>query len=145
MASLVLISILVMIHSNLGVYHNLLILFEKLNCEYFQGDIDASIVWGKKISARRARRSIILGSYCDDKRRITIHRALDQALVPKLCVERILHHEMLHQIYPVERGRRGQRIIHTRAFRQAEKGFRGAELADRWIKENLDKILTFGT
>lgn len=145
MASLVLNSKLVMIHSNLGVYHNLLILFEKLNFDYFQGEIDASIAWGKKVSNKSARRSITLGTYCDRKRHITIHRALDQALVPKLCVERIVHHEMLHQIYPTERGRQGRRIIHTRAFRQAEKTFTGGALADRWIRQNLDKILTFGT
>ena len=128
--------------NSLGIYHNLLELFENLNQEYFDNKVSADIRWGKRHSKSR-KRSITLGTYCSKNRRITIHRALDQALIPKLCVDRIIYHEMLHQIYPVKLGRYGRRQIHTREFKQAEKLFLGADMADKWISQNLLKILNF--
>ena len=128
---------------SLGTYHNLLEQFEKLNQEYFDNKILAFIRWGKKsqkIVAVR-KKSITLGTYCTENKLITINRALDQAMVPRLCVERIIYHEMLHQIYPVKIGRYGRRQIHTREFKQAEKAFLGASMADRWISQNLSKML----
>ena len=124
-----------------GVYHNLLELFEKLNRQYFNERIVATIRWGQRQKASR-KSSIVLGHYSDEKKRIVIHPSLDQAMVPTLCVERIIHHEMLHQVFPI-RIVRGRRQIHTREFKIAEAEFKGAKMVDKWLKANLDRILRF--
>jgi predicted metal-dependent hydrolase len=49
-------------------------------------------------------------------------------------VEYLMFHEMLHMRYPVERvGHR--RVVHSRAFRQAEKRFPHYERARRRLRE----------
>jgi len=130
-----------------GIYHDLSGIYEKLNRAYFDGKINASIVWGKKGTnkTRSRSRSIRLGSYCDARKLITIHPAMDQACVPRLCVERIVHHEMLHQIHPVKKDSYGRRLIHTPSFRADEEQFDDAKAADYWFKANLDRILQMRT
>ena len=122
-----------------GVYHNLDIIYSQINADYFQHQIQASITWGKWGSIR-GQTSIRLGSYDASKRLITIHPAMDQASVPRICVSRIIYHEMLHQKHPVWH-KNGRRQMHTAIFREDEEKFLGAELADKWFKQNLERIL----
>ncbi len=124
-----------------GVYHNLEAIYEELNRQYFSGNIDAKIAWGKHAPTSSRRRSIKLGSYCYDRKHIVIHPALDQACVPRVCIERVIHHEMLHQYYPARQSRGRRRCVHHAEFRAAEKLFSEAELADRWFKDNLNRLL----
>jgi len=125
-----------------GIYHDLEAIFTKLNQLYFNGSVSAQVVWGKKAPSRRsAQRSIRLGSYCSKRRLITIHPALDQALVPRMCVERILFHEMLHQRCPPKQIRRGFRSVHPPEFLEQEKQFAGLELVDEWFKAHLTVVL----
>lgn len=126
-----------------GIYHDLAYLYARLNAQYFGDRIRAEITWGKWGSARMAASSIRLGSYNFDKRLITIHPAMDQASVPRLCVERIIHHEMLHQKHPVRRGTGGRRLVHTPEFRESEKLFDGSLIADQWFEANLERILRY--
>lgn len=126
-----------------GIYHCLNRIFSELNQEYFSSEIFAEIAWGQAGSfAGRRRTSIRLGSYHIKNKFITIHPALDQAFVPRICVARIVYHEMLHQKHETIRVR-GKNRIHTPAFKQEEKLFSAAELADKWFKANLEKILKF--
>lgn len=124
-----------------GIYHDLEEIFHRVNEAYFDCAIDATITWGKRPNALSRRTSIQLGSYHPNKRLITIHPVLDQAIIPRLCVERIVHHEMLHQHLPAEKKRGQRRQIHTPEFRRAEALFHHAERADRWFKDNLDLLL----
>jgi len=127
-----------------GVYHDLGEIYRRLNHTYFQNDIRATIVWGRhRSNSNRQKYSIRLGSYEAQARLITIHPVLDQASVPRLCVERIVYHEMLHEAHPARRISRARRSIHTPEFRAAEAKFVGATLADEWFKSNLDRILQF--
>lgn len=127
-----------------GVYHNLDQIYAQLNHFYFDNSVNATLAWGRHRAPVRGRKySIRLGSYDPKGRSIIIHPALDQALVPRLCVERIVYHEMLHQKHPSIRISRHRHSIHTPDFKAAEKRFLGAELADAWFKSNLDKILHF--
>ena len=127
-----------------GIYHNLDIIYAHLNALYFESQISASIAWGRhRTSPNRRKYSIRLGSYEPNSRHITIHPALDQAAVPRLCVERIVYHEMLHQKFPEKRVSRSKRSIHTPEFRAAEKLFLGADLADAWFKSNIEQILAY--
>ncbi len=124
----------------LGIYHNLEIIFAQMNGLYFEEQIRAQIIWGRQIRARsRAFRSIRLGSYCPQKKLITIHPALDQACVPRVCVERVVFHEMLHQKH--EQNLRKTKRIHTRAFLDEERRFTHLETADTWFKHNLNRVL----
>jgi hypothetical protein len=127
-----------------GVYHDLGDIYNRLNQIYFQDRIKAKLTWGRHRSNTTGRKySIRLGSYCPSSRLITIHPVLDQASVPRLCVERIVYHEMLHEAHPARKVSRDRRSIHTPEFRAAEAQFIGAKLADEWFKANLDRILRF--
>lgn len=125
-----------------GIYHNLEQIFQTINQHYFESSIEAEITWGRFGKLATRKRSIRLGSYCYRKKRIVIHPAMDQACVPRLCIERVIHHEMLHQKYPAFRHPSGRRSVHNSYFKQAEKLFKDAELADSWFKENLKKLLS---
>ena len=103
--------------------------------------ISADITWGA--SAGRRRTSITLGTYDDRASRIQIHPALDQAFVPRLCVARIVHHEMLHAKHPPSVGRDGRRVVHGAAFRKEETTFPGASEADVWFDLNLERLLRY--
>jgi len=127
-----------------GVYHDLVLLFHKLNQEYFGNKVQAEITWGKRsqtLSGRSLKYSIRIGSYHPTKKLTTIHPSLDQARVPRICVERVVHHEMLHQYCPAEKRRGGRRQIHTPEFRAQEALYVHAMLADKWFKDNLDDLL----
>lgn len=127
-----------------GVYHDLGDIYDRLNLIYFENRIKATITWGRHRSNANGRKySIRLGSYCIQDKLITIHPVLDQASVPRLCVERIVYHEMLHQAHPAKRVSRTRTSIHTPEFRAAEALFIGAQLADGWFKTNLERILHF--
>lgn len=127
-----------------GENHDLLEIFHELNARYFDGRIEAELTWGNTGSFRgRSRSSITLGSYDYRAKRITIHPVLDQPLVPRLCVARILHHEMCHARHPAEQTPSGRRIVHTPAFRREEARFEGAREADAWLDANLEAILRY--
>lgn len=92
-------------------------IFDELNFRYFFGLMaKPSIGW----SRQRARGT--LGHYDDAHNMIVISSLLDSPFVPKVAVEYVLFHEMLHVRYPVEH-RAGRRCVHTREFKQAEKEF----------------------
>ncbi len=124
-----------------GVYHHLGEIFQAINEDYFENSIEAKIRWSSCTSSAR-KRSITLGTYQAQTRLIRIHPALDQAFVPRFCIEHIVHHEMLHQKFPTKR--QGRRLVHhSKEFLEAERYFLYAQEADRWLKDNLCRILKF--
>ena len=111
-----------------GHQHDLEEIFHNLNRRFFQGQIPLLRLGWSRHNSRR-----ILGHYDSGHRTIIISRKLDSPSVPRYLVEYVVYHEMLHTRFPVER--RGQRrLIHSRAFREAEKKFPQYELACRQIK-----------
>jgi hypothetical protein len=131
-------------NAHVGAHHDLLEIFNLVNAAYFKGQINAEITWGQagRFAGRR-RRSIKLGSYDAQAKRITIHPALDQEQVPGICVARVVHHEMLHQVHPMKKDSAGRRIMHPPSFKKDEALFDGAGEADGWLDDNLDMILGF--
>lgn len=118
--------------------------FAALNHTYFSSGIQADLMWGRAGTFRgKRRRSIKLGSYDHRARCITMHPALDQDFVPALVVDRVLHHEMLHQLHPITRDASGRRVVHSKAFRRDEALFAGAHEADRWLAANMAKLLAY--
>jgi len=128
-----------------GEFHDLQEIYSDLNRRYFGGRIDARITWSQRAqpgAKRRRRNSIKMGSYAVEDRLIRIHASLDRPFVPRLFVEWIVYHEMLHQKHdiPVVGGRRQ---FHTPEFLREEAQYEHYQRASRWERENLDKILYY--
>ena len=128
-----------------GEVHDLQEIYADLNRRYFADCIDARITWSQRAqpgAKRRRRNSIKMGSYAVEDRLIRIHASLDRPFVPRLFVEWIVYHEMLHQKHdiPVVGGRRQ---FHTPEFMAEEALYEHYERASRWERENLDKILCY--
>jgi len=116
-----------------GKYHDLKEFFDKVNQEYFDGGVAASITWSRRQPGRVRRRT--LGSYSFSSKAVRINPILDNPAVPPVFLEFIVYHEMLHAVIGVE-NRRGRSVIHSREFRRREKEFRGFEAATGWEKAN---------
>lgn len=124
-----------------GEHHDLRAIFDRLNAEYFDDKIDASITWGARTGKVRRRASIKMGSYVVEDRLIRIHRSLDRALVPAFFVEWIVFHEMLHQVHDIQ-VKKGRREFHSKEFLQDEKRFAHYDRARAWERSHLDDLLT---
>jgi hypothetical protein len=128
-----------------GEVHDLQDIYEVLNRRYFDGAIDARITWGQRLQPggrRKRRNSIKMGSYSVEDRLIRIHPSLDRPFVPRLFVEWIVFHEMLHQKHdiPIVGGRRQ---FHTPEFLAEEATFEHYTIACRWEREHLDRLLNY--
>jgi hypothetical protein len=124
-----------------GAYYNLLPIFHDLNQRFFKKQIAADLRWGIRRTSRR-KLSLRLGSYHPESKTIIIHPCLDQSMVPLICVERILFHEMLHQYMPAKKEACGKMKIHHQEFNNFEKNYPYLREADLWIKTNLSKLLS---
>jgi hypothetical protein len=113
-----------------GVHHNLELIFEELNVRFFNGLMGRPLLgW-----SRRTSRSL-LGHFDPSHNAIIINRVFDTPKIPRLALEYVLFHEMLHLRYPVDHNG-ARRRVHTREFRLAEKIF--PEL--RQAKEILKRL-----
>jgi predicted metal-dependent hydrolase len=131
------------INKAIGVYFDLNQLFFDLNQRFFFGTISAQIKWGAKKKPLKAKRSIRLGSYHPQKKVIIIHPCLDQAIVPKICIERILFHEMAHQHLPSIKSPCGKTLSHYPKFNEFEKNYPYLKEADLWLKTHLPRLLAY--
>ncbi len=113
-----------------GNHWDLVEMFEQLNAAHFHG-----LMAQPRLGWSRGPSRTMLGHYDPSHNAIIISRALDQPDIPRLLVEYVLFHEMLHLRYPVEH-RAGRRSVHTAEFRRAEKEFprlkEVKELLKRW-------------
>jgi predicted SprT family Zn-dependent metalloprotease len=100
-----------------GEQYDLEEIFEDLNHRFFHGLMARpEMGW-----SRRGSRTT-LGHYDPSHNVIVISKYLDRKNVPKLVVEYVVFHEMLHLRFPTEHtGTR--RRIHTKDFKKAEKQF----------------------
>lgn len=100
-----------------GQHHDLLAIFDEINFTYFFGLMARpTLGWSRQPSRT------LLGHYDPSHNTIVISRALDRADVPRLAVEYVMYHEMLHLRHPAEH-RSVRRCVHTRAFKEEEKRF----------------------
>jgi hypothetical protein len=102
-----------------GRWYDLPVLFAELNARYFAGGIPTT-----KLSWSARQSGIRLGHYDIAHHAIVLNRSLDRPNVPRVAVEYILYHEMLHVKHPAESSG-GRRRIHPPAFRAEEKRFAG--------------------
>lgn len=122
---------------------------DDLNRRYFEGRLSVDVTWGRSSAGatgagNRCRRSgtasLQLGSYSYEDNLIRIHRVLDDPGVPRLVVEAVVHHELLHADMPPEI-HNGRRFFHTPEFRRREHLFRQLDRANAWIQEHLPELL----
>lgn len=107
-----------------GRYYDLDKILRELVSQFFGGELDVSITWGRNGKAiRRPRRHIQLGSYNHHQRLIRLHPMLDSPHVPEYFVRFVVYHELLHAKLDPQRDAGGRRQLHTRAFRLLERKF----------------------
>lgn len=111
-----------------GVRYDLYQLFEELNFRYFHGLMARPILGWSPYASRT-----LLGHYDPSHNAIVLSRVLDRPDTPKLAVEYVLFHEMLHLRYPAEHGGTRRRV-HTRAFKDAERQFEGFAEAKKLLR-----------
>ncbi len=117
-----------------GRQYDLSVIFDKVNAQYFSGEVTAAITWGRK-GARRFPARRTLGTYLDDKNLIRINPVLDSRRIPRFYIEFIVYHEMLHAVVETE-VKNGRRNIHAREFRKREMLFEHYERACQWEREH---------
>ena len=112
-----------------GQCYNLDQLFEELNTKQFSGLMARpELGW-----SRRPSRTM-LGHYDPSHHAIILSSILDRASVPRLAVEYVMFHEMLHLKHPVDH-RGVRRCVHTPEFRASEKQFPGLTEAKLFLKK----------
>ena len=118
---------------------NLKEIFDKLNTEYFESKITASIEWGKKVNKKNLT-SFRFGSYDPEKKLIRIHPRLQQYFVPLSVLELTVYHEMCHQWAPMKR-KRGLWVAHHPQFKRKEREYCFYDEALSWEKKNWKKLM----
>jgi hypothetical protein len=100
-----------------GRHYDLAEIFEQLNVRYFFGLLARpDLGWSRQPSRT------LLGHYDASHNAIVLSCRLDAPDVPRLAVEYVLFHEMLHLRHPAEHNG-ARRCVHTRAFKEDEKRF----------------------
>jgi len=105
------------ISSPRGRVYDLEEIFADLNARYFAGRLEKPLLsWSQRRTGR------VLGHHDHVHGAIVISRTLDSERIPRLAVEYVLYHEMLHVKHPPKpAGRRT--VYHGRQFRIDERRF----------------------
>jgi hypothetical protein len=112
-----------------GATYHLVELFEELNLRFFHGLMSRpELGW----SGRPSR--TLLGHYDPSHHAIILSSLLDRPEVPRMAVEFVLYHEMLHLRFPTEH-RGSRRCVHTPEFKAAEREFPGWQQAREALKQ----------
>ena len=113
-----------------GSTYDLNVVFDEINFRYFFGLMPAPLLgWSLRVSRST------LGHYDASHNAIVLSKLLDRPQVPRLVVEYVMFHEMLHVKHPVEH-KGARRCVHTVEFKAAEKKFEGL----REVKALLKKL-----
>ncbi|MBC8166514.1 MAG: M48 family metallopeptidase [Bryobacteraceae bacterium] len=111
-----------------GHVWNLVEVFDDLNLRFFGGLMARpDLGW----SLRKSRTT--LGHYDPCHHAIVLSSVMDRPEVPKVAVEYVMFHEMLHLRYPVEH-RGARRCVHTPEFKAAERTFPQMEEARELLR-----------
>jgi len=112
----------------LGAHYDLEAVFEELNARFFNG-----LLGRPRLGWSRSRSRTTLGHYDPSHNSIIISKLLDSPSVPRLTLEYVLFHEMLHLRFPA-RQHGPWRRVHTRELRQAERAFPHLKEAKNLLK-----------
>ena len=112
-----------------GLHYDLEQIFAELNRRFFHGLMaQPQLTW----SGNHSRYS--LGHYDPAHNTIVISRVFDRPEIPRLALEYLVYHEMLHLRHPVKlRGSR--RCVHSAEFQAEEKLFPLLGQAKKYLKQ----------
>lgn len=114
-----------------GAHFDLAPIFQKLNQEYFNNEVEVShLSWSIRQTSR------VLGHYDPAHEAIVISKTLDQPNIPSYVVDFVVFHEMLHAFLG-ESIHNGKRQTHGSHFRSAEKDFVEYQRATDFIEKVL--------
>jgi predicted metal-dependent hydrolase len=97
--------------------HDLECIFEDLNARYFGGMMARPALGWSRFRSRTH-----LGHFDPSHNMIVISRIFDDVRAPRLALEYVMYHEMLHLRYPVDHSG-ARRCVHTPEFKAHEKQF----------------------
>lgn len=100
-----------------GATHDLVEIFEELNARHFGGMMARPELGWSHVRSRTR-----LGHFDPSHNMIMISRIFDDTRAPKLALEYVMFHEMLHLRYPVDHSG-ARRCVHTPEFKAHEKQF----------------------
>lgn len=126
------------LYSQGNVYH-LQQIYNEINEEYFNNELNLYITWFGKTN-RRCRSRVTFGLYHDSLRLIKVNRLLDSPSFPDYLVAYVVYHEMLHHVCPPYYGANGQYYVHTKEFKEREEVFRYFDIAQDWIRKNKENF-----
>jgi hypothetical protein len=110
-----------------GKVYDLEELFADLNARYFGGRLSRpALSWSQRRTGR------VLGHHDHIHDAIIVSRTLDDARIPRLVVEYVLYHEMLHIKHPPHRAG-GRTVYHSPQFRADERRFDRIDEALAWL------------
>ena len=116
------------IHSAQGHTYDLDAIFEELNTRFFHGLLARPrMTWSGEHARNR------LGHYDPAHNAIVVSRVFDHPRVPRVVVEYIVYHEMLHLKHPV-RMRGSRRCVHSAEFQAEEQLFPQLDEAKRFLR-----------
>jgi len=112
-----------------GERHDLEEVFERVNAQFFNGLLGQPLLGWSRGASRT-----MLGHFDPAHNAIIISRILDRPETPRLALEYVMFHEMLHLRYPVDHNG-ARRRVHTREFRKAEKEYPQLKEAKEALKK----------
>lgn len=122
-----------------GQVYNLKDIYDHLNHEYFDRELNLHITWfGKQGFKPRSR--LTFGLYHDPLKLIKINRFLDSPKIPDFVVSYVVYHEMLHKVCPSYVDEKGVNHSHSDDFKRRELEFRDYILSQNWIKEHQESL-----
>jgi len=122
-----------------GIKYNLQDIFDSVNREYFNSELQALLRWGSPSSGTSYQMTRKRANG-DTVNVITIAGCYDHEDIPRFALEAVMYHEMLHIKIP-PRKVNGRNCIHGPDFKKAEQQFTHFKEWRMWEKEHLRKIL----
>jgi hypothetical protein len=112
-----------------GKYYNLNESFDRVNLNYFNGELKPPILsWNKKKTRLR------FGHHDEAHNTIVISRTLDDGKLPRYLLDYVMYHEILHIKHGITY-KNGRRSVHSKAFIADEKKFLEHEKAKTLLKK----------
>ncbi|MBT6716970.1 MAG: hypothetical protein HOB18_04925 [Nitrospina sp.] len=126
-------------HSSPEEIRDIEAMFNRLNQEYFNDKINATVKWGRDVKTQN-KSGFRYGSYDENKKLIRVHPRLKQDFVPVYVLELTVYHEMCHQFAPSYK-KNGSWQSHHSEFKKKEKEYKNFKEARKWEKNNWHKLL----
>ncbi|MGZ3633622.1 MAG: hypothetical protein ACXWM7_04965 [Parachlamydiaceae bacterium] len=118
-----------------GNVYNLKEIYDGLNAEYFDDDLNLNITWFGQLK-KKNRSQVTFGLYHDALRLIKIHRIMDSPSFPEYVVSFVIYHEMLHHVCPPYIDENGIQRIHNEDFKYYEMQFKEFKRAKNWVEKH---------